>query len=82
MDWKKNPDELIARFRKRHDKTPLVVTAEPIVWDMVGSGDPRAAVLVIRPWEGELLLSLNTVGGAPQALLRRPWLAEETDGTG
>ncbi len=80
MDWKKNPDELIARFRKRHDKTPLVATATPIVWDVVGGEpDPTHAAVLIRPWEGELLLSLTTVGAAPQAVLRRPWIMEETE---
>lgn len=76
--WRNNPDEVIARFRKRHDKTPLVVSADPIIWDVVG-GPPQGdhATLLIRPWEGELLLSLSTVASAPQALLRRPWLQDE-----
>lgn len=60
-----------------------ILPPEPMVWDITGHApSPRNAVLILRPWEGEILLSLGTAGSAPQALLRRPWLQEEDDGRG
>jgi len=75
--WRHNPDELLARWRKRTSETPRVTLAEAIIWDIADAKDPRSAALVIRPWEGELLLSLSTIGDAPTLLLRRPWLAPD-----
>lgn len=79
----RNPDELIARWHKRQAEKEkvLLLPPEPVVWDIVGGPeDPDHAALILRPWEGEILLSLGTMGSAPQALLRRPWLMEEESG--
>lgn len=83
MDWK-DREEMLERFRARQaaaQRKVRIAAPTAFVWDVVGGGDADAsshAALLIRPWDGEILLSLTTVGSAPQALLRRPWLLEET----
>lgn len=82
MDEKKTR---LSRWRANTARkaAPPILAPEPLVWDITGHPpSPRNAVLILRPWEGEILLSLGTAGSAPQALLRRPWLLEEEDARG
>lgn len=65
MPWDEPIDlsALIARWKERR-------AASPLVWDIRSETD--TSCLLIRPFEGDYLLSLHTRGSAERALARRP----------
>lgn len=66
-----NLDELIRRWHLRNSEKPLLES--PLVWDLPDQVPcPDPLVILLRPHNGDILLSLQTRGSALRALARRP----------
>lgn len=83
-----NPDELIRRWQLRLEAptAKLVAIPHPIVWEIPENpalpDEEDPSVLIIRPWGGDLYLSLGTRRSAAITLARRPTFAPEvSDGS-
>jgi hypothetical protein len=79
-----NPDELIRRWylRREEPEFKIVALAVPIIWDIPASytaPEPDPNVIIIRPWCGELLVSLGTRSSSERQLRRRPHFGPPTD---